>query len=112
MTLAKLARDLGVDQSYLASRIGDLRANIVQKGREMPKAKRAEQVRSLAAEMHRARESLVERNLRPSARQVAKLLQVNHTSALMRQTLKLASFQSSTLTVSPHTPWARAEASR
>ena len=80
VTLRKLAQELMVDQSYLASRIGNLRSEIVQKGREKRKAKRSEQVRALAVDVIRARGALVAQSLAPSARQIGKFLQVEHTS--------------------------------
>ena len=69
-----------VDQSYLASRIGNLRSEIVQKGREKRKAKSSEQVRALAVDVIRARGALVAQSLAPSAWQIGKFLQVEHTS--------------------------------
>ena len=97
VTLRKLARELMVDQSYLASRIGNLRAEIVQQGREKRKAKRSEQVRTLAADVAGAREELIALSLTPSARQIGKLLQVEHTSPLMREAMKFANSQLTTL---------------
>jgi len=95
VTLRKLARELMVDQSYLAARIGDLRGSIVEQGREKRKAKRIEQVRALATDVARARAELAAQSLTPSARQIGKLLQVEHTSPLMREAMKFASSQSS-----------------
>ncbi len=111
VTLRKLARELMVDQSYLASRIGNLRSEIVQQGREKRKAKRSEQVKALAVEVTRARGALVAQSLAPSARQIGKFLQVEHTSPLMREAMKIASSQSSTLGTPPKTLSAHAEAS-
>ena len=97
VTLRKLARELRVVQSCLASRIGNLRGEIVQQGREKRKAKRLEQVRALATDVARARAELVAQSLTPSARQIGKLLQAEHTSPLMREAMKFASSRSSTL---------------
>ena len=110
VTLRKLARTLMVDQSYLAARIGNLRAEIVQQGREKRRAKRSGHVSALAAEVARARQALVAQSLTPSARQIGKFLQVEHTSPLMREAMKLANSQSRTLGGPLETLSARADA--
>ena len=111
VTLSKLARTLMVDQSYLAARIGNLRAEIVKQGREKRKAKRSEQVSALAAEVTRARKALVAQSLTPSARQIGKFLQVEHTSPLMREAMKLANSRPSFVGEPAKTLSAHADAS-
>ena len=90
VSLQRLARELGVDQSYLAERIGDIRHAILERGCEARKGERIARLAELTETVRQTRKSLIEQGTRVTARAIGKALNYPTGSPYMRQALKLA----------------------
>lgn len=88
ISLQQLSRKLGVDQSHLAANIGELRDDILQRGREVRKATRQKRMDDLTASVKQARASLIAEHLRVSGRSISEIMNVSVKSAYMRRAIK------------------------
>lgn len=90
ISLQRVARRLGLDQSYFADRIGDMRQTILERGKETREAERKAKLVELTEMVRQASEALHGRGVRVTARAIGKALARPTGSPYMRQALKLA----------------------
>jgi len=73
----------------LAANIGEIRDDILQRGREVRKANRIKRMDDLTASVKQARASLTAEHLRVSGRSISEIMNVSVKSAYMRRAIKL-----------------------
>jgi len=90
ISLQRLARNLSLDQSYLAGKIGDMRGAILDRGREARAAERLARLAEMTETVRRTRDSLIAQGARATARAIGRALDRPTRSPYMRHALKLA----------------------
>lgn len=90
ISLQRMARRLGLDQSYFAERIGDMRQAILERGKVTREAERKAKLVELTEMVRQAGEALRSQGVRVTARAIGKALARPTGSPYMRQALKLA----------------------